>query len=79
MLTATHAKLCGALDINRVELASDDSSESSDRTDYRHEVTALQRDGNHGVVAPETHYQPEGGTKEQGSRESFAGSRGAQP
>lgn len=43
------------------------------QVDYRGQLAALHRDGYHGVIALETHYQPAGGTKEQGSRESFAG------
>ncbi|MCL4544923.1 MAG: sugar phosphate isomerase/epimerase [Chloroflexi bacterium] len=45
----------------------------SGQVDYRGQLSALSRDGYGGAVALETHYQPAGGTKEQGSRESFAG------
>jgi sugar phosphate isomerase/epimerase len=45
------------------------------QVDYPGQLTALQRDGYGGTIALETHYQPEGGSKEQGSRESFAGLR----
>ena len=48
----------------------------SGQVDYRGQLTALHNDGYTGVIALETHYQPAGGTKEQGSRESFAGLRG---
>ncbi len=41
--------------------------------DYAGQFKALADDGYDGVVTLETHYQPENGTKEQGSRESFAG------
>lgn len=43
------------------------------QVDYAGQLAALDRDGYRGVIALETHYQPAGGSKEQGSRESFAG------
>ena len=41
--------------------------------DYPGQMKALADDGYDGVVSLETHYKPEHGTAEQGSRESFAG------
>ena len=43
------------------------------KVDYAGQFKALADDGYGGVVTLETHYRPENGTKEQGSRESFAG------
>ena len=43
------------------------------RVDYVGQLKALAEDGYEGVVSLETHYFPENGTREQGSRESFAG------
>ena len=43
------------------------------RVDYVGQLKALADDGYGGVVSLETHYKPENGTPEQGSRESFAG------
>ncbi|MCL4541710.1 MAG: sugar phosphate isomerase/epimerase [Chloroflexi bacterium] len=45
----------------------------SGQVDYRGQLAALYRDGYHGAIALETHYQPAGGTKEEGSRASFTG------
>ena len=41
--------------------------------DYAGQMKALAEDGYDGVVSLETHYKPENGSAEQGSRESFAG------
>jgi sugar phosphate isomerase/epimerase len=45
----------------------------SGQVDYRGQLAALHRDGYHGVIALETHYQPADETKEKGSRASFTG------
>ncbi len=41
--------------------------------DYRGQFKALIDDGYDGVVSLETHYVPQGGSKEDGTRESFKG------
>jgi sugar phosphate isomerase/epimerase len=58
-------------------LHADGSSEwrpiGGGQVDFAGQLRALQRDGYHGVISLETHYKPAEGSKEQGSRESFAG------
>ncbi|HET6384627.1 MAG TPA: sugar phosphate isomerase/epimerase family protein [Armatimonadota bacterium] len=43
------------------------------QVDFAGQLVALHQDAYEGVISLETHYKPTGGSKEQGSRESFAG------
>ncbi|MCK4401782.1 sugar phosphate isomerase/epimerase [bacterium] len=46
------------------------------KIDWKGQIKALVDDGYNGIISLETHYVPEGGTQEQGSRESFDGLKG---